>query len=81
MELKQAKELAKLELEKAPIVVVTSDKAVYLLNEVAEISVVEAHATRNKLQSFVVKNSFDKEVKAVEVEETEPTEKKDKKKK
>lgn len=55
MELKQAQELAKPEMEKADIVVVTSDKAIYLLNEPSEIEVIKAHAERNKLICHVVK--------------------------
>ncbi|MFN5415997.1 MAG: hypothetical protein ACK5B9_03000 [Flavobacteriia bacterium] len=57
MELNKAKELAAFHLDKANIVVVTSDNAVYLLNDKAEISVIEDHAKRNKLACFVVKGA------------------------
>ena len=55
MELNKAKELSAFHLEKAEIVVVTSDSAVYLLNDKSEIATIEEHAKRNKLACFVVK--------------------------
>lgn len=57
MTLELAKELAKNEMDKANVVVVTSDKAIYLLKEVAEIEVIKNHADLNKLEIFVVKPS------------------------
>lgn len=57
MTLKEAKEFAKGEIEKAPVVVVTSDKAVYLLQNEGEIEVIKNHADLNKLQIFVLKPS------------------------
>lgn len=76
MELNRAKEIAQFHLDKAKIVVVTSDNAVYLLNEKHEIAVIEEHAKRNKLACFVVKG-LDVQV-AEEVVEDKP--KKEKKK-
>lgn len=55
MTLELAKELAKNEMDKSNVVVVTSDKAIYLLKEVAEIEVIKNHADLNKLEMFVVK--------------------------
>jgi hypothetical protein len=57
MTLELAKELAKNEMDKANVVVVTSDKAIYLLKEIAEIEVIKTHADLNKLEMFVVKPS------------------------
>jgi len=57
MTLELAKELAKNEMDKANVVVVTSDKAIYLLKEIAEIEVIKTHADLNKLEIFVVKPS------------------------
>jgi hypothetical protein len=57
MELNKAKELAAFHLEKAEIVVVTSDSAVYLLNDKSEIATIEEHAKINKLACFVVKGA------------------------
>ncbi len=56
MTLELAKELAKNQIEKSNIVVVTSDNAVYLLNDIAEIEVIKNHADLNKLEMFVVKS-------------------------
>jgi hypothetical protein len=57
MTLELAKELAKNEMDKSNVVVVTSDKAIYLLKEIAEIEVIKNHADLNKLEMFVVKPS------------------------
>lgn len=56
MTLELAKELAKNEIDKSNIVVVTSDNAVYMLNDNAEIEVIKNHADLNKLEMFVVKS-------------------------
>lgn len=56
MTLELAKELAKNEIDKSNIVVVTSDNAVYMLNDNAEIEVIKNHAELNKLEMFVVKS-------------------------
>ena len=56
MTLELAKELAKNEIDKSNIVVVTSDNAVYMLNNIAEIEVIKNHADLNKLEMFVVKS-------------------------
>lgn len=56
MTLELAKELAKNEMDKSNVVVVTSDKAIYLLKEIAEIEVIKNHADLNKLEMFVVKS-------------------------
>jgi hypothetical protein len=77
MELNKAKELAAFHLEKANIVVVTSDSAVYLLNEKSEIATIEEHAKRNKLACFVVKGG---EVAKAETTEVVAEEKPKKKK-
>lgn len=65
MTLKEAKEFAKNDLDKANVVVVTSDKATYLLKEVEEIQVIKKHAELNKLEMFVLKpeNEIETEVK------------------
>ena len=51
-----AKELAKNSIDKSNIVVVTSDSAIYLLNNHAEIEVIKNHADLNKLEMFVIKS-------------------------
>ena len=56
MTLELAKELAKNSIDKSNIVVVTSDSAIYLLNDNAEIEVIKNHADLNKLEMFVVKS-------------------------
>lgn len=56
MDLKKAKEVAKHELEKASIVVVTSNSGIFLLEKEEEIKAVEEYAKNNKLGCFVVKN-------------------------
>lgn len=74
MTLELAKELAKNEIDKANVVVVTSDKAIYLLKEVAEIEVIKTHADLNKLEMFVVKPN--EELTAEEVVIEKPKKKK-----
>lgn len=74
MTLELAKELAKNEIDKANVVVVTSDKAIYLLKEVAEIEVIKTHADLNKLEIFVVKPN--EELTAEEVVIEKPKKKK-----
>lgn len=82
MTLNEAKEFAKNEIEKANVVVVTSDKAVYLLRDIAEIEVIKSHADRNKLQMFVLKPSDEVvEIATEEKPEVVETEVKPKKKK
>lgn len=56
MTLELAKELAKNEIDKSNIVIVTSDNAVYILNNIAEIEVIKNHAELNKLEMFVIKS-------------------------
>jgi hypothetical protein len=56
MTLETAKELAKNQIDKSNIVVVTSDNAIYLLSDNAEIEVIKNHADLNKLEIFVVKS-------------------------
>ncbi len=56
MTLELAKELAKNEIDKSNIIVVTSDNAIYMLNDNAEIEVIKNHAELNKLEMFVVKS-------------------------
>lgn len=75
MQLDKAKELAQFHLDKAKIIVVTSDNAVYLLNEKNEIAVIEEHAKRNKLACFVVKG-LEAEVAEVVAEDKPKKEKK-----
>jgi len=55
MTLNEAKEFAKNDLDKAEVVVVTSDKATYLLKKVEEIQVIKHHAELNKLEMFIIK--------------------------
>lgn len=78
MDLKKAKEVAKHELEKASIVVVTSNSGIFLLEKQEEIKTVEEYAKNNKLECFVVKNG---EVKSEVVTEDVAIEEKPKKKK
>lgn len=56
MTLETAKELAKNQIDKSNIVVVTSDNAIYLLSDNAEIEVIKNYADLNKLEMFVVKS-------------------------
>ena len=78
MDLKKAKEVAKHELEKASLVVVTSNSGIFLLEKEEEIKAVEEYAKNNKLGCFVVKNG---KVVSEEVTEEGATEEKQKKKK
>jgi hypothetical protein len=78
MDLKKAKEVAKHELEKASIVVVTSNSGIFLLEKEEEIKVVEEYAKNNKLGCFVVKNG--KEVSENAAEDVTAEEKPKKKK-
>lgn len=57
MTLELAKESAKNEMDKSNVVVVTSDKAIYLLQNDSEIEVIKKHADLNKLDMFVVKSN------------------------
>ena len=57
MTLELAKELAKNEMDKSNVIVVTSDKAIYLLQNDSEIEVIKKHADLNKLDMFVVKSN------------------------
>jgi hypothetical protein len=62
MDLKQAKELVKHDVDGHSIVLVTSNKAVFFLENESEISNVEEYAKSNKLELFVVKNEVSEEV-------------------
>ena len=57
MTLELAKELAKNEMDKSNVIVVTSDNAIYLLQNANEIEVIKNHADLNKLEMFVVKSN------------------------
>lgn len=57
MTLELAKELAKNEMDKSNVVVVTSDKAIYLLQNDSEIEVIKKHSDLNKLEMFIVKSN------------------------
>jgi hypothetical protein len=60
MDLNKAKEVAKDVLEASNIVIVTSNKAIFHLDNVSEIANVEEYAKSNKLELFVVKNESSK---------------------
>jgi len=60
MDLNKAKEVAKHVLETSNIVIVTSNKAIFHLDNVSEIANVEEYAKSNKLELFVVKNESSK---------------------
>jgi len=60
MDLIQAKELVKHDVDGHSIVLVTSNKAVFFLENESEISNVEEYAKSNKLELFVVKNESSK---------------------
>ena len=62
MDLNQAKQVSKDVLESSSIVIVTSNKAIFHLDNVSEISNVEEYAKSNKLELFVVKNEVSEEV-------------------
>ena len=61
MNLEEAKNIAELELGKSNIVVVTSNKAIFNLDNELEIVNVEEYAKSNKLEMFVVKNEVSEE--------------------
>jgi hypothetical protein len=63
MTLDKAKELAKNEMDKSNIVIVTGDSAIYLLSDNAEIEVIQKHADLNKLEMFIVKSEEPKKKK------------------
>ena len=56
MDLKQANKVAELVLETSNIVIVTSNKAIFHLDNASEIANVEEYAKSNKLEMFIVKN-------------------------
>ena len=60
MDLNKAKEVAKDVLEGSNIVIVTSNKAIFHLDNVSEIANVEEYAKSNKLELFIVKNESSK---------------------
>jgi len=60
MDLKQANKVAELVLETSNIVIVTSNKAIFHLDNASEIANVEEYAKSNKLEMFIVKNESSK---------------------
>ena len=62
MDLKQAKELVKHDIDNHKIIVVTSKKAVFFLENENELSNLEGYAKSNNLELFVVKNEVSEEV-------------------
>jgi exopolysaccharide biosynthesis predicted pyruvyltransferase EpsI len=60
MDLIQAKELVKHDFDNYKIIVVTSKKAVFFLENENEISNLEEYAKNNNLELFVVKNESSK---------------------
>jgi hypothetical protein len=60
MDLIQAKELVKHDFDNYKIIVVTSKKAVFFLENENEISNLEEYAKSNNLELFVVKNESSK---------------------
>jgi exopolysaccharide biosynthesis predicted pyruvyltransferase EpsI len=60
MDLIQAKELVKHDFDNHKIIVVTSKKAVFFLENENEISNLEEYAKNNNLELFVVKNESSK---------------------
>lgn len=62
MELQQAKNLAKDNLESSNIVIVLSNKSIWNLDTELEIEAVKEYANNNKLEMFIVKNDTTKEV-------------------
>lgn len=60
MNLEQAKELVKHDIDNHKIIVVTSKKAVFFLEKESEISNLEEYAKSNNLELFVVKNESSK---------------------
>lgn len=77
MDLKQANEVAALELEKSKIVAVLSNKSVWNLDNESEIEAVKEYAANNKLEMFIVKGG---EVVSEEAEKEAPEDKPKKKK-
>jgi exopolysaccharide biosynthesis predicted pyruvyltransferase EpsI len=61
MDLKQAKELVKHDFDNYKIIVVTSKKAVFFLENENELSNLEEYAKNNNLELFVVKNEVSEE--------------------
>lgn len=59
MDLNQAKQVAKDVLESSNIVIVTSNKAIFHLDNVSEISNVEEYVKSNKLEMFIVKQEIE----------------------
>ena len=62
MELQQANDLAKDNLESSNIVIVLSNKSIWNLDTELEIEAVKEYANNNKLEMFIVKNEATKEV-------------------
>ena len=62
MELQQANDLAKDNLESSNIVIVLSNKSILNLDTELEIEAVKEYANNNKLEMFIVKNEATKEV-------------------
>lgn len=62
MELQQANDLAKDNLESSNIVIVLSNKSIWNLDTELEIEAVKEYANNNKLEMFIVKNDTTKEV-------------------
>jgi hypothetical protein len=62
MELQQANDLAKDNLESSNIVIVLSNKSIWNLDTELEIEAVKEYAKNNKLEMFIVKNEATKEV-------------------
>jgi hypothetical protein len=60
MDLIQAKELVKHDFDNYKIIVVTSKKAVFFLENENELSNLEEYAKNNNLELFVVKNESSK---------------------
>lgn len=59
MDLNQAKQVAKDVLESSNIVIVTSNKAIFHLDNVSEISNVEEYVKSNKLEMLIVKQEIE----------------------
>jgi esterase/lipase superfamily enzyme len=76
MDLKQAKEVAKYELEKSNIVIVASNGAIFNLDNESEISNLEEYAKSNKLQLYTVKPLAEDKAEEVIEEEVKPKKKK-----
>lgn len=55
MDLKEAKKVAETVLETSKIVIVTSNKAIFHLDNESEIANVKEYAKDNKLEMFIVK--------------------------